>query len=90
MLFLFFHIFTIDDLNEIKQKFEKIETTNKIILTTEKDAVRLAKFTNEIAELPFYVIPIRHQFLFKEGMQFDKLVTDFIQNFSQNAVNSTL
>ncbi len=80
------HIFTIDDLNEIKQKFEKIETTNKIILTTEKDAVRLAKFTNEIAELPLYVIPIRHQFLFEEGIKFDKLVTDFIQNFSQNSV----
>ena len=75
------HIFTIDDLNEIKQKFKKIETANKIILTTEKDAVRLAKFTNEIAELPLYVIPVRHQFLFEEGGSFDKTITDFIQNF---------
>ncbi|MEP6700478.1 MAG: tetraacyldisaccharide 4'-kinase, partial [Bacteroidota bacterium] len=36
------HIFTIDDLKEIKHKFGNIETKNKIILTTEKDAVRLA------------------------------------------------
>ncbi len=81
------HIFTIDDLNEIKQKFEKIETTNKIILTTEKDAVRLIKFTNEIAELPLYVIPVRHQFLFEEGGSFDKTVNGFIQNFSKNPVD---
>ncbi len=79
------HIFTIDDLNEIKQRFKKIEATNKIILTTEKDAVRLAKFTKEIAELPLYVIPVRHQFLFQEGAHFDKLVIGFIQNFRKNA-----
>ncbi len=77
------HIFTIDDLNDIKKRFDKIETTNKIILTTEKDAVRLAKFKNDIAELPFYIIPIRHRFLFEEGAKFDKLVTDFIQDFKK-------
>lgn len=79
------HIFTIDDLDEIKQKFKKIETANKIILTTEKDAVRLVKFTNEIAELPLYVIPVRHQFLFEEGSDFNKSVTDFIKNFKQQS-----
>jgi len=79
------HIFTIDDLNEIKQKFKKIETANKIILTTEKDAVRLIKFTNEITDLPLYVIPVRHQFLFEEGVSFGKTVNDFIQNFKQQS-----
>jgi len=77
------HIFTIDDLNDIKKRFEKMETTNKIILTTEKDAVRLVKFSTEIAELPLYVIPVRHRFLFEEGNTFDKLVVDFIHNFKQ-------
>lgn len=77
------HIFSIDDLNDIKKRFDTIETTNKIILTTEKDAVRLAKFNNEIAELPFYIIPIRHRFLFDEGKRFDKLVTDFIEHFKK-------
>ena len=77
------HIFTIDDLNDIKKRFENIETKNKIILTTEKDAVRLIKFSNEIAELPLYVIPVRHQFLFEGGVIFDTLVMDFIHNFKQ-------
>lgn len=77
------HIFTIDDLNDITKRFENIETTNKIILTTEKDAVRLIKFSSEIAELPLYVIPVCHQFLFEGSTTFDTLVMDFIHNFKQ-------
>jgi len=77
------HIFTIDDLNEIKKKFQDLTTENKIILTTEKDAVRLEKFNTEIAGLPFYVIPVRHHFLFNEGEQFDRLVINFIQDFKK-------
>ncbi len=77
------HIFTIDDLKEIKQKFEAIQSTNKIILTTEKDAVRLAKFNADIVDLPLYVIPVRHHFLFEEGNEFNREVIDFIQNFKQ-------
>lgn len=77
------HIFTIDDLKEIKKKFSTIEPNNKIILTTEKDAVRFAKFNNDITELPFYVVPIRHHFLFEEGEKFNTLVTDFITDFKK-------
>lgn len=77
------HIFTVDDLNEIKKKFEGIASKNKMILTTEKDAVRLVKFHNDINELPLYVIPVRHHFLFGEGDLFDKLVINIIQNFKK-------
>ncbi|MBL0882886.1 MAG: tetraacyldisaccharide 4'-kinase [Chitinophagaceae bacterium] len=75
------HIFTIDDLNEIKEKFDAIHAKDKIILTTEKDAVRLLKFREELSSLPMYVLPIRHDFLFGEGEQFNRMVIDFIKNF---------
>jgi len=78
------HIFSIDDLNEIKDKFEEIHAKDKMILTTEKDAVRLLKFREQLAPLPMYVLPIKHYFLFEEGEQFNELVTDFIRNFSFN------
>lgn len=78
------HIFSIDDLKEIKKSFEEITAKEKIILTTEKDAVRLIKFTEQLASLPMYVLPIRHYFLYDEGEQFNQLVTDFIRNFSIN------
>ena len=80
------HIFSIDDLNEIKSKFEEITAKDKLILTTEKDAVRLLKFSEQLATLPMYVLPIKHYFLFEEGEQFNELVTDFIRNFSFNPV----
>ena len=78
------HIFSIDDLNEIKEIFQDIDSEKKFILTTEKDAVRLTKFRDELEELPLFVIPIKHHFLFEEGEQFDAAVISFIKNFQFN------
>ena len=75
------HIFTIDDLKEIKKHFEKLESKNKIILTTEKDAVRLQKYINELSSYPIYVLPIKHSFLFNEAPAFESSVTDFIGSY---------
>ena len=75
------HIFTIDDLKDIRKRFEHMGETKKIILTTEKDAVRLVKFRQAIEDLPLYVIPVRHHFLFNEADKFNKLITEFILNF---------
>lgn len=74
------HIFNIDDLNNIKKKFEAIDENNKIIVTTEKDAVRFVKFDTELSELPVYVLPITHRFLFNEGEAFDQAIISYISN----------
>jgi tetraacyldisaccharide 4'-kinase len=78
------HIFRIDDLKDINKKFSSITANKKIIITTEKDAVRLLKFKDQLAQLPLYVLPVKHKFLFCENEQFDKKVIDFIQNFKMN------
>ncbi len=75
------HIFSIDDLKEIKEQFEKIDTENKIILTTEKDGVRLAKFENELKDLPVYIFPIRHKILFGEEEQLNEKIISFIETY---------
>lgn len=75
------HIFDSDDLREIKKQFEKIRSSEKLILTTEKDGVRMQKFENELADFPLYVLPIRHQFLFGEEDVFKKQVVDFIKSY---------
>jgi tetraacyldisaccharide 4'-kinase len=77
------HIFTIDDLDDIIKHFERIVPNNKIILTTEKDAVRLQKFKTELKDFPIYVIPVKHSFLFDENNQFDTAVTEFIASFKK-------
>ena len=75
------HIFSIDDLKDIKQQFGDIATENKIILTTEKDGVRLFKFENELKDLPVYVFPIKHKVLFGEDDQLSQLVKDFVRSY---------
>jgi tetraacyldisaccharide 4'-kinase len=75
------HIFTIDDLKDIRKKYGQLGGNHKFILTTEKDAVRLLKFSDELRDLPLYVLPVKHQFLFDEGAQFDELVKNFVSHF---------
>ena len=77
------HIFTIDDLEDIKKYFERISAANKIILTTEKDAVRLQKFKTQLKDYPIYVIAVQHSFLFNEGQQFNTTVMNFIGSFKK-------
>ncbi len=75
------HIFSSTDLSDIKKQFEKIKSTNKIILTTEKDAVRLKKFENELINMPIYALPIKHHFLFGDAENFNKIVNDFVGKY---------
>lgn len=75
------HIFTINDLKEIKKHFEKLSSAKRMMITTEKDGVRLKKFRGELYDLPVYVLPVKHCFLFGEAESFNKLVFNFIQNF---------
>ena len=81
------HIFSIDDLNEIDDMFHDISARNKVILTTEKDAVRLVKFNEELKNIPFYVLPIKSKFLFNEEEKFNNAVISFIKNFTAPPVN---
>ena len=75
------HIFTIDDLKYIKIKFEETDGQNKIIITTEKDAMRLLKFKEELLEIPMYVLPVKHRFLFGGEVAFNNRLNGFIENF---------
>ena len=76
------HIFTIDDLQSITRRFETIQAEKKIILTTEKDAVRLIKFRQELEGLPFFVLPIAPGFLFDDEPRFTELIFKFIEGFN--------
>lgn len=76
------HIFNTDDLKEIKAHFEEMTGEKKLILTTEKDAVRLVKFEKELGDFPIYVFPMAHKFLFEEQEKYDAQITDFVRKFS--------
>lgn len=55
------HKYSSADYANIRKKFENIFTQNKIIITTEKDAMRIAipRIPDELKGLPIYYIPIQ-------------------------------
>ncbi len=71
------HHFSDEDVAKILTAYNAINQTNKIILTTEKDAVRLADF-KELENLPVVALPVQHQFLFNEGNVFDQRIIHFL------------
>ena len=72
------HHFTEKELLEIKNKSQ-----NKIIITTEKDYVRLkGKLSNQ----QLFYLPIRSSFIFS-GENFDKRVTDYVESMPIKSQN---
>jgi tetraacyldisaccharide 4'-kinase len=75
------HIFSIDDLKAMRKRFEAMPSGKKILLTTEKDGVRLLKFHKELGSLPLFVLPVRHRILFGEREDFHTSILTFIEKF---------
>ncbi len=74
------HAFSHDDINQITARFTGLAEP-KVIITTEKDAVKLLAFQNELNKLPVYVMPITSSFLFDEGIRFNNIIATFIERF---------
>lgn len=73
------HYFTEANREEMRQTFLSWDAGNKIIVTTEKDATRLALFKEELRNwnIPIGVLPIGISFL-KSGNEFDASVRNYI------------
>ena len=56
-------------------------TITRVAITTEKDAVRLMKFSDELKDIPLYVLPVKPAFLFDDTTVFNNLMIDFVRNF---------
>lgn len=77
------HFFNSFDIANLKKEYDNIDSGNKIILTTEKDAMRLELHKDYIVEnkLPVYVLPVQVAFHFNEGKLFEKDIRNFLLNF---------
>jgi tetraacyldisaccharide 4'-kinase len=74
------YYFSVNDLYKMKDAVSQLSSAYKMIVTTEKDAVRLKLLEDDIKELkiPLYVIPLRVSFLFDEGPLFNTYIIDYI------------
>ena len=73
------HFFTAADMDKIVNAYQSVESTQKMVVMTEKDAMRLTpELTNQLAGIPVYYLPIQVEFLARQS-QFDALVADFCE-----------
>jgi len=72
------HYFSELDISKINETYQSLDLKEKIIITTEKDAVRLKDFTNIASPLAnnFYYLPVRIKFIKNEDL-FIKIITDY-------------
>lgn len=76
------HVYTQKDVDQIIKTYNDIFSRNKILVTTEKDVMRIR--SNEKAylfnEIPFYYIPIRTVFHNGDGELFSKAIVKFLSS----------
>lgn len=74
------HNYTEADLRAIADKFQAIEGGNKILVTTEKDAMRLMKpdLVNIANKLPLYILPIEVDFKDKT-QEFNETILNYVR-----------
>ncbi|MEP7128166.1 MAG: tetraacyldisaccharide 4'-kinase [Chitinophagales bacterium] len=77
------HAYTMQELMNIHSEFSILPGPRKVILTTEKDAVRLLPFKEYIVsqQLEIYCMPVQAVFFEEDKAEFDRLITSFVQSF---------
>ena len=78
------HYFSPNDMDQLALRYEQLPADmNRIILSTEKDATRLALHAPWLKEkdLPVYILPVAVQFLFDQGPAFDAVIRQSLLDF---------
>ncbi len=74
------HDFSKNDLQKIKTSFDELDSTKKIILTTEKDYIRsFMAVDDEVYYLPIETSFIAHQ------KDFDKIIINYVEQSTRNS-----
>jgi len=81
------HDFTDDDMLEIEKQFHRLPEGKRMIVTTEKDAVRMAAHPQlpETIKTYIYVLPIEIVFLQDQQETFNKNILDYVRKNSRNS-----
>lgn len=76
------HEFMPADLIRLKEIFNELRAANKIILTTEKDAMRLQKpgLAEYLGDLPVYYVPIEIAFHDQDAVSFNQQIFDYVRS----------
>jgi tetraacyldisaccharide 4'-kinase len=75
------HKYTCKDIKKINSTYDDIFSRNKVVFTTEKDAIHLIKtdLFEKIKHLPIYYIPIEVKFHLGGDKDFNKQIVDYVK-----------
>ena len=75
------HAYTLKDVRQILEQFERLEYDKKVIITTEKDAIRFQKFHNiaHLTQSVWYYIPIKTGFSAKEEKALRNQIDSYVR-----------
>ena len=77
------HDFTDHDISKIDSSFVSLGSGKKVVLTTEKDYVRIS--TSSIHKSNLMYLPISVDFLNDDKVKFDKKITDYVRENKRNS-----
>ncbi len=74
------HFFEKTDVGRLKNEYDRLSSRNKIILTTEKDAIRLELHLDLLRQyqLPIFVLPLRINFHDNDEEAFQDTIADYL------------
>lgn len=80
MLFPDHHQYTLSDLEVIKRNFDDLYSRNKLLITTEKDAMRLItdELMGKAIQMPVHYLPIEVDFHGGDKSQFDEQIRTYV------------
>jgi tetraacyldisaccharide 4'-kinase len=75
------HFYNEKDIVKIQSSWKSLKSEEKLLITTEKDAVRLREFSNleDPLKRAFYCIPVEVSFLKDDNHEFDNLIIDYVR-----------
>ena len=80
------HNYSEEDIVNIKERFKNLYGNNKIIITTEKDIMRLSlpKIKELLQDIPIFYIPIEICFHGNDKVEFDEQILKYVKANSRN------
>jgi tetraacyldisaccharide 4'-kinase len=80
------HYFSKNDIDKVKTALNDLTAGEKIVITTEKDAVRLREFTDieDSMKRILYYIPVKVDFLKNDKQDFDNLILEYVRKNRRN------
>jgi len=80
------HQYKTADLELIKRKFNDLPSQKKVIVTSEKDVMRLktAELSNFLKNLPLFYLPVEVELHSADKSLFDKEISDYVEKNKRN------